>query len=471
MHLAYPIISPPAIADLPPIHPPPPTHQLQANIGHVEATSCLYESKAQYVTEQPDFMNAVCRLQTPLEPLALLHSLKHIETQLGRTKAKQRFGPRAVDLDILLYKDEHDKTKPITVAIEGQTQGSEEGSLHVPHVRLHEREFVLRPLADLAPTWTHPHRQQTVAEMLRACERARATEDAPPLVRVLALPSQGNRLLPLDPVRNKTPTVVMGILNVTPDSFSDGGQDQGSVEAAVARALTMVEEGADILDVGGESTRPGAAEVDEAEERARVLPVIERIRAQDPQVLISIDTRRATVAQAAVQAGADMVNDVSGGSFDAAMLPTVAALGVPYVLMHMRGTPQTMTKLATYSADPVQDVAHELNAAVARAEAAGVRRWSLLLDPGIGFAKDLAHNVALLRGLDGLEAQVGGLPLVVGVSRKRFIGTLCDEPVPAARDVGSSVANALAIAKGASMVRVHNVKMAVQTARLADALR
>lgn len=201
------------------------------------------------------------------------------------------------------------------------------------------------------------------------------------------------------------------------------------------------------------------------------------------------------MARAAVEAGADLVNDVSGGAFDPDMFPTVAALRIPYCMMHMRGTPQTMTTLAHYSPDPVADVVAELRRRVAAAEAAGIHRWDLIVDPGIGFAKDLGHNLALLRGLRRLWEGLGRLPVLVGVSRKRFIGTvrvcscgewsivlqptltlstwpkqICDEPDPANRDLGTSVANALAIAEGAAAVRVHNVPMAVQAARLADAI-
>lgn len=432
------------------------------------------------MTEQPDFLNAVCRIQTLLPPLALLSRLQEIEKMLGRVKGTQRFGPRTLDLDILYYHEDDDPSKPITFEKHGEKKGSEEGSLFVPHVRLHEREFVLRPLAELAPSLRHPSQEHiTVKEMLRACARSRP-EDTPPLVRVLPLKrrrgggrEKGSLLLPLDPAHNKTSTVVMGILNATPDSFSDGGIDAGSVEAAVERAVRMREEGAGIIDIGGESTRPGADEVGEEEELRRVVPIIQGIRAHDKDTLLSIDTRRAGVARAAVEAGVDIVNDVSGGGFDSKMLATVAALDVPYIIMHMRGTPQTMMQRqhSTYNEDAVEEVCGELWGAVGRAEEEGVRRWSMLVDPGIGFAKGLEVNMALLRGLDCVCERMVGLPVLVGVSRKKFLGTLCDEPRAEERDVMTSVVNAVAISRGAAMVRVHNVPMAVQTVRLADSLR
>lgn len=418
----------------------------------------------------------MCQIQTTLSPFGLLDRLKEIERRLGRVKAAQRFGPRAVDLDILYYHEDEDPSRIITVARQGERNGSDEGSLFVPHTRLHEREFVLRPLAELAPWLSHPLRGNlTVRQMLGACEESRS-ETSSPLVRVLPLRWQeGDNmlLLPLDNKHRGTPSLVMGILNATPDSFSDGGKDGGCVNSAVERALGMRDQGATIIDIGGESTRPGASEVEEKKELGRVLPIIEGIRAQDKNVLLSIDTRRAVIAQAAVEAGADVINDVSGGAFDSEMLPAVAALNVPYVIMHTRGTPQTMTEAVhtTYSKDPVGDVVRELRRAVRRAERKGVRRWSMIVDPGIGFAKDLETNIALLRGLDRLNEEIAGLPLLVGASRKRFIGTLCGETQADKRDVGTSVVNAVAILRGAALLRVHNVAMARQTVRLADTLR
>lgn len=236
----------------------------------------------------------------------------------------------------------------------------------------------------------------------------------------------------------------MGILNVTPDSFSDGGRFT-SVDAAADRARAMVDEGADAIDVGGESTRPGALDVSVEEEIDRTIPVIEAIASSG--VPISIDTRKATVAKAALDAGASIVNDVSAGGFDDAMLPLVADRGVPIVLMHMRGTPQTMDSLASYD-DVVSSVVSELGARVEAARAAGVS--SVYVDPGLGFAKTASHSVALLRSIDSLRAL--GCPVVVGPSRKRFIGGELED-----RLEGTLAVVAWCAMHGVDAVRMHDV--------------
>ena len=247
-------------------------------------------------------------------------------------------------------------------------------------------------------------------------------------------------------------TLVMGIVNVTPDSFSDGGQ-WFEADRAVAHGLELVAEGADLLDIGGESSRPGAAVVEESEELRRILPVI-RALAERCGVPVSVDTRRPTVARAALDAGACIVNDIMPFAGDAAMAVAVRDTEAGVVLMHMRGTPQTMAQAADYG-DVVAEVENALRGAVAYAETQGIGRERIVIDPGIGFAKTGMHNVALLAATDRL-ARIA--PLLVGASRKRFIGELCGEAVAADR-VGGSVGVAVWCAlHGASIVRVHDVK-------------
>ena len=250
----------------------------------------------------------------------------------------------------------------------------------------------------------------------------------------------------------------MGVLNVTPDSFSDGGRF-ASVDAAATRAREMVDQGADLIDVGGESTRPGADDIQADEESSRVVPVVERIASLG--VPISIDTRKAVVAKAALDAGASVVNDVSGGAFDPQMLPLVADRGVPVVLMHMRGTPKTMDSLTGYD-DVVVDVRAELRERVAAAIRAGVEVSSIYLDPGLGFAKTADQSLELLRRIDELR----GFPLVVGPSRKRFIGgELAD------RLEGTLAAVAWCAMHGVDLVRVHDVKEARRVVDTIGAIR
>lgn len=258
--------------------------------------------------------------------------------------------------------------------------------------------------------------------------------------------------------------LVMGILNVTPDSFSDGGRHHGAT-AAIAAGRAMREAGADIIDIGGESTRPGAAAVPPAEEQARIIPVIRALAAEG--AVVSADTRNATTMAAALDAGARIVNDVTALTHDPAALPLVAARGCPVVLMHMRGTPETMNGLNTYGAIGAE-VAAELGEAVARALAAGVERAAIVTDPGFGFAKLGAQNVELLRNLGPLRAL--GFPMLIGLSRKGFIGQLSGEAA-AERRLGGSLAAALfALRQGAAILRVHDVAETVQAVRVWEAL-
>ncbi|KAI3613873.1 hypothetical protein CBS9595_004050 [Malassezia furfur] len=441
-------------------------------------TSFLYETQPMYYADQPRFLNGACRVLTRLAPHDLLALTQAIETDVGRDKTHvPRNGPRVVDVDLVLYGD--------AVIADGER-------LVVPHPRLAERAFVLLPLADVAPHAEVPTLQRTVAQLLHALAHTPAYA-----------PHELTRVLPLGRGvwRWGARTHVMGILNATPDSFSDGGAHL-AVDAAVEAAERMVRAGADVLDVGGQSTAPYAREVPEAEERARVVRTVEALVARGVGVPISVDTYRASVAAAALDAGAAMVNDVSGGTRDAAMLPLVAARRCAYVAMHMRGDAQTMTQHTDYGGDVPGTVAAELGARVRAALAAGVRRWNLVVDPGIGFAKDAAANVALLRALPQLvgdgtrgaidtratyaagrvdddaapHASLAHFPLLLGVSRKAFLGRLIaapDAPVPAptARVYATLAACTAAIAtRCVDVIRVHDVEAAVDTVRTADAL-
>ena len=260
-------------------------------------------------------------------------------------------------------------------------------------------------------------------------------------------------------------TLVMGVLNVTPDSFSDGGRFAGA-DAGVAHGMELFAQGADWVDVGGESTRPGAAPVMAEEETRRVAPVIEGLRSRGAGPL-SVDTSKAEVARAALEAGADLVNDVSGFGYDPAMAPLVASRHVPAVLMHLRGGFGEMHRAPTYS-DVMAEIVSELAEALARAEGAGVDRRLLIVDPGLGFSKDADHSLEALRRLPELGAL--DRPVLVGPSRKSFIGKLLDLPVER-RLMGTAAAVASAVLLGAHVVRVHDVREMVEVVRVADAVR
>jgi dihydropteroate synthase len=260
-------------------------------------------------------------------------------------------------------------------------------------------------------------------------------------------------------------THIMGILNVTPDSFSDGGLYNDSAKA-VQRAHEMAAAGADIIDIGGESTRPGAEPLSEEEELRRIIPIIERL-VVELTVPISVDTYKASVAKKALESGASIVNDISGLRFSPDMAKTVADYGAAVIIMHIRGTPRDMQQDPVYD-DVVFDVMSYLEEGIAIAVKAGVDREKILIDPGIGFGKRLEHNLTLLNRLD--EFRSLGRPIVLGTSRKKFIGTILGIPVPERRVDGTAPTLALGIERGASVVRVHDVARMVQVVRMTDAV-
>ncbi|MEV6317301.1 dihydropteroate synthase [Streptomyces sp. NPDC051776] len=262
---------------------------------------------------------------------------------------------------------------------------------------------------------------------------------------------------------------VMGVVNVTPDSFSDGGR-WFDTEAAVKRGLDLADTGADLVDVGGESTRPGASRVDEAEELRRVIPVVRGLA--DEGVVVSVDTMRASVAERAVAAGAVLVNDVSGGLADPAMVPVVAAARVPFVVMHWRGFSQDMNSRAVYG-DVVAEVVSELRARMDAVVAGGIDPERIVVDPGLGFAKEADHDLALVAHLQ--ELRTLGRPLLVAASRKRFLGRVLaaedGSPPPAReRDAATAAVSAIAAREGAWAVRVHEVRATADAVRVARAV-
>eukprot|EP00435_Cladocopium_sp_Y103_P053358 s75_g17.t1 len=427
-------------------------------------TSSLYSTKAQYVSDQPAFLNAVVMLRLSPGRLAdlqgLLSDFKRIEDDLGRRPGVRR-GPRVIDLDM--------------VAVGQRVLNITEGQypLQVPHLLMHERDFVLVPMAELDPQWRHPTLSGSpnlveLVERLKSGAANGPTGASLDLWPVQVLPAAGGLTGRKEGAlwRRGEQTLIMGILNITPDSFSDGG-DRFETAAAVQAAKDMIADGAHILDIGGESTRPGAAEVPVEEEVTRVVRVIKGIREAGVDATISIDTRKAAVAKAAIEAGADWINDVSGGDFDAAMFDVAKEFLAPIILMHMKGTPQTMNSLAVYTS-VVDEVGDHLLRQRQRAEAAGVPGWNIMLDPGIGFAKDLEQNLTLLRHCGELVSRTQPSPMLIGASRKRFLGTILGEPDFKKRTFGNAAATAIAIAAGADMVRVHEVKEMAQTAKVCD---
>ncbi|XP_047063066.1 protein STRUBBELIG-RECEPTOR FAMILY 7-like isoform X2 [Lolium rigidum] len=424
--------------------------------------ACLYETAPAYVTDQPRFLNSAVRGTTKLGPHELLRRLKEIEKDIGRT-AGIRYGPRPIDLDILLYGDSRIKTE----------------SLIVPHERIHERPFVLAPLVDLLGSSAEDGMEKRWHSLSKCSggffdlwnklggESIVGTEG---IKRVMSV---GNTLLDW-----RERTLVMGVLNLTPDSFSDGGKFQ-EVEAAISQARLLLSEGADIIDIGAQSTRPFARRLSAEEELERLVPVLDAIT-KLPEMegkLLSVDTFYAQVAAEAVKRGATMINDVSGGQLDPDILQVVAELGVPYVTMHMRGDPSTMQNEQNLQYDDVcKEVASELYARLRAAELSGIPLWRIVLDPGIGFSKKSTQNIEVITGLESIREEMGKMslgashvPILLGPSRKSFLGQICNRADPSERDAATASAVTVAILNGANIVRVHNVRYSVDAAKVSDA--
>ncbi|KAL5051762.1 hypothetical protein BDW71DRAFT_202915 [Aspergillus fruticulosus] len=418
----------------------------------VRRTSSLFETAPMYYLDQEPFMNGVCEVETTLGPLELLDKLQSIEIGLGRKKLIDK-GPRSIDLDILLYDQQiftHDR-------------------LNIPHKLMLERDFVLRPLSQLIPNEIPPFKDHKTTYL------SHLTSLPPPSPTPIPTTYISPSFPPLRATDPSRRTHIMAILNLTPDSFSDGGKHLSDPEALTGTVRSFIQSGASIIDIGGESTRPGSTPVGVDEELRRIIPAIRHIRTSMPEakdIAISVDTYRARVAAEALAAGADIINDVSAGLLDPEMLPTVARSGKSIILMHMRGSPSTMTKLTSYPNGVISDVSTELLARVAAAEAAGIRRWRIILDPGLGFAKNQAEDLTILKDLAALR-NVQGLeyfPWLMGPSRKRFIGRLTGVEKASERGWGTAATVTASIAGGADIIRVHDVKEMWQVARVADAI-
>jgi dihydropteroate synthase len=362
------------------------------------------------ISDQPWYHNAVIGVTTKKSPEQLIQILQSIETKFGRVRT-ERNAPRLIDLDIVSYHD--------------AVLNSDE--LTIPHPRAHERAFVLCPLRDIAPNWIHPVSKKSLSQLIDE------------------LPKEQE-------IKKENRPLIMGVVNVTPDSFSDGGQ-YDTAEKAIVHGLKLIEEGADILDIGGESTRPNAPAISPEDEQKRIIPVIEALR--NSGALISVDTRNAFTMREALKVGAGMVNDVTALNWDKDALSVVANSDCRVCLMHMQGNPQTMQMNPTYQ-DVVREVYEYLDDRIRVCKQAGIAKERLIVDVGIGFGKTLNHNIELLKNLSRFHDL--GVEVLLGTSRKSFVEKICERPIPPQHRLAGSLATiAKACNANINYVRVHDV--------------
>ncbi|KAG8962852.1 trifunctional dihydropteroate synthetase [Tulasnella sp. 419] len=453
-----------------------------------------------YVEDQARFINGACLVSTTLEPQGLLKLLKKVEADVGRTPTFRK-GPRMVDLDIVLYDDLISSTRKE----DGTSKENEQMDLVIPHERMQEREFVLRPLADIIPKFIHPRLNLTMQALLNNVVHSSSSSPRIRKVTPFLCSSDVQRPDAIHAPESSyltwtAKTYIMAIINATPDSFSDGG-DHFSVSAAMKFVKSLYEKQssgetfsfADIIDIGGYSTRPGAHQVSESEEIARVVPIIRAIRNEGIKTPISIDTFRSEVAKAAIEAGADCINDVYGltgeGIEDHRILEVTRKLGVPVILMHSRGD-AGKNKVYHDVGGVLAGVRKELGRKMDRALKAGVRRWNIIADPGIGFSKSVDGNLTLVRDLRKFTAPVSSIsptrslqacvhsvdplssmPVLAGASRKSFLGSVIGrENTAKDRKAASIATHTAAIQQGADIIRAHDVIETWDLVQVADKL-
>eukprot|EP01133_Synstelium_polycarpum_P014976 gene14976-17710_t len=424
----------------------------------VQTTSFMYETPPSYFLDQPSFFNCCCKISTTLNPQDLLTKLKGIEETLGRQE-NFRNGPRIIDLDIIYYNRIVLKTD----------------NLEIPHKMMWERDFVLIPLSDIAPNFIHPTLHITTSQM--KMNLGKIASGFKQIMRVgESIWEMGKK------------TMIMGILNATPDSFSDGGLYL-KPDSAVSQVAKLIADGADIVDIGGQSTYPGAPQITPDEEMSRVLPVIKMIREAHPTFPLSIDTYHASVARAAIQAGANVINDVTGGTRDPEIISVAREFRVPIIINHGRPTPQFLQQqqqaqqgpdsqahsIDNSSPDIIAIVSNYFKERVETLVSSGLHLWQIILDPGLGFSKTYEQSIDLVRR--GSELMAQGFPLLIGPSRKGFIGATlakCESStvVPDAKSVrrlwGTAACCCISAGWGVNIIRIHDVSEIKDTILIAD---
>ncbi|KYR00661.1 dihydro-6-hydroxymethylpterin pyrophosphokinase (HPPK) [Tieghemostelium lacteum] len=431
------------------------------SFSSILSTSFMYETIPQYYEQQDLFLNCAVKIQSALNPIQLLEKLKSIEKEMGRQETF-RNGPRIIDLDILYYNDQIIKTD----------------QLEIPHKLMWERDFVLMPLSDIAPNHIHPLLHITTNQLkINLKEKSKAS-----CQKVFKISDSA-------PVWNwSKKTFIMGILNVTPDSFVDGGKYQG-VDQSLLQVEKLIKEGADIIDIGGQSTHPNATAISAQEELDRVLPIIKKIREQYPTVPLSIDTYFASVAREAIKAGCNLINDISAGLKDPTIFLVALEYQVPIILNHSQPTPQYLQSKSPNNNGQTQpqhssqfpSITNILNSffreRIDYATKLGLYSWQIILDPGLGFYKTYEQSIEILKlGKDLMQL---GYPMLIGPSRKGFIGaTLAkmdgSKQIPDANSSrrlwGTAACCAIAVGWGVNIIRIHDVLEIRDTILIADSI-
>lgn len=403
-------------------------------------SSHIYESAPVPISDQPWYKNAVCVVETHLPPHDLLNLLSDLEKDAGRVRTEQN-APRVLDLDLLAYHD---------VIMNDDT-------LKLPHPELHNRAFTLYPMAEISKDWKHPTLNKSVDNMIK---------NLPTDQKIKKI--RGKKLFEtlVDKLRNQPSPLIMGIVNATPDSFFDGGE-YNKVDQAIAHGKKILKQGADILDIGGESTRPNAKTVSVQEELNRIIPVIEGLKPYAEY--ISVDTRNSKTMEAAIKAGANMINDVSALTHDPEAMSVVSQSGLPVCLMHMKGTPETMQNAPKYK-NVIDEVLAYLENRMRECVLYGIDINNIIVDPGIGFGKVLEHNLIIIKNLHRFQSL--GCPLLLGASRKSFIAGI-DKNASSPKDrLGGSLATILHALKSnnTQILRVHDVVETVQAVKVYKAI-
>jgi len=396
-------------------------------------TSSVYETEPWGFKDQNSFYNLVWEAETTLPPASLLSYLKKIEKRIGRIP-NFRYGPRVIDLDILLYDDESIQTD----------------ELIIPHPQIPNRQFVLVPLCDLIPEKLHPEFGKTWHQLLSELPSAEITAVTEKIDFSRIVFRWGIR------------TYLMGILNLTPDSFSkDGiyGTSDEMIRKALQKSEALIAAGMDIIDIGAESSRPGFTTITVQMEQERLLPVLKAIRTHFPSLVLSVDTRNASTAEAAIQIGADWINDIGGAAYDDKMALVCASSHCPIVLM--RNKPLQPT------GDTINSVRSELLSLVDNARKAGIRDEQIIIDPGIGFGTTPEQNLEIINNLQRIREM--GFPVLIGPSRKSFIGHYLQKEIEA-RLEGTAAAIAAGIMNGADIIRIHDAAALYDVAKMVDSI-